>query len=68
MTRGNSARIKLTKEQLLDALCKACMHPEKPENSCNVRREGDFCRKCIAVGRMTCEMTSLENKTIFEES
>jgi hypothetical protein len=63
---GGDVKIKLTKEQLLDTLCKMCTHPDAPKMCCRERSEGTYCAKVIKIGGEVCKKTSLENDVIFK--
>jgi len=66
MARSASERLRFTKEQFLNSLCKMCSFPDNPTMVCSHRREGSYCGKCTTVGSNTCRKTSLENESIFE--
>lgn len=67
MATSSSERLKFTKDQFINALCKICTFPENPDLVCVHRRENStICPKCETVGSNTCKQTSLENHSIFE--
>lgn len=66
MARSSSERLRFTKEQFLNSLCRICSFPDNPALVCSHRREGMRCGKCTLVGRNVCKQTSLENESIFE--
>jgi hypothetical protein len=64
---SNSERLKFTKIQFLDALCRVCQYPENPKIACRILRDGQGpCQKCNGVAKVVCEKTSLENESIFK--
>jgi hypothetical protein len=66
MATSSSERLRFTKGQFMNSLCKICSFPDNPAMVCSHRREGMYCGKCVTVGRNTCKQTSLENESIFE--
>jgi hypothetical protein len=69
MATSSSERIKFTKQQLFDLICKTCCYPDNPKEACTLLRRGDSntqCKKNTSIGRATCKKTSLENESIFE--
>jgi hypothetical protein len=55
-------RLKFTREQFVEALCRVCMHPESPEY-CPHIREREICDKAMRIAGLMCRKTSLENET-----
>jgi hypothetical protein len=68
MANSSSERLKFTKEQFLEALCRSCKYPDNPATTCSVRRDGWFCQRCIGIAKVVCKKTSLENESIFENT
>jgi ribosomal protein S27AE len=66
MAVSSSERLRFTKEQFMNSLCKMCAFPDNPVLVCSHRRERMYCGKCTTVGRSACKKTSLENESIFE--
>lgn len=66
MATSSGEKLRFTKEQFLDALCKVCTYPDNPKLACLSRQDGNRCMRCMEVARRTCKMTSLENESIFE--
>ena len=61
-----NGKIKLSRDDYLDSLCRMCQHPNSPR-ICRVRRDGEYCGRVLEIARVVCKRTSLENLTVFEE-
>jgi hypothetical protein len=63
---SENTKIKLSREQLLDALCRICTDPDNPKMCCADRRDGIYCDKALRAGLLVCKNSSLENEVIFQ--
>jgi hypothetical protein len=67
MANSASERLRFTKQEFHDALCRLCQYPDNPTQTCQVRRNGlGVCEKCEQVARSTCRKTSLSNESIYQ--
>jgi hypothetical protein len=55
-------KIQLTRDQLLNALCRMCMYPDSPEY-CPERKT---CTKRVEIGFAVCKNSSLRNEVAFQ--
>lgn len=66
MSNGRSERLKFTKTEFEEALCRMCTYPEDHRYCpAYITRQ---CEKRDRIAARVCKITSLENESIWEET